>query len=154
VTHLRTIIFQENFIGWADGIKQGAFYFGLPGRALRAAQRGRTSARWRPTSVHRGARRQAYAVTGPELLSGEDLARVFSEAAGKPVKFVSPDNPTTAQVAARQRLAGVAGEGAPRALQPVRRQPGRGRLAHGEKLLGRPLPRLRDYVAINRAAFA
>jgi NAD(P)H dehydrogenase (quinone) len=38
-TQLRTIFFQDNFFGWADGIKQGGLYFGIREGSLAPIQR-------------------------------------------------------------------------------------------------------------------
>ena len=40
------------------------------------------------SSGHEG---KAYAITGPEPLSGQDFARAFADVTGKPVQYVSPD---------------------------------------------------------------
>jgi NAD(P)H dehydrogenase (quinone) len=152
-THLRTIFFQENLVGWADGIKQGAFYFGIrDGRfaALNVGDIGEIAANILSSSGHEG---KAYNITGPELLSGEDFARVFSDVTGKAVQFISPDEATT--------LGSLLGSGWPEwqakglvelfeifaSNQAVVVSP------DGERLLGRPLTGLRTYVEANKAAF-
>lgn len=152
-THLRTIFFQENMPGWADGIKQGAFYFGIrEGRfaPLNVGDIGEIAANILCSSGHEG---KAYAITGPELLSGQDFASVFTEVTGKPVQYISPDEATT--------LASLLGSGWPE-------WQARGMLelfdvfatnqaavisTDGERLLGRPLTKLRSYVQANKAAF-
>ncbi len=90
--------------------------------------------------MHRGARRQAYAVTGPELLSGEDLARVFSEAAGKPVKYVSPDNPTTLKSLLDSGWPEWQAKGLLELFNLFAANQAAVVSPDGEKLLGRPLP--------------
>lgn len=152
-THLRTIFFQENFVGWADGIKQGAFYFGIrDGRfaPLNVGDIGEIAANVLATSGHEG---KAYNITGPELLSGQDFAAVFATVTGKPVQHVSPDNATT--------LASLLGSGWPewqaKGLVELFNLFADNLAAvvspDGEKLLGRPLTPLATYVAANKAAF-
>ena len=152
-THLRTIFFQENLVGWAEGIKQGSFYFGIgEGRfaPLNVGDIGEIAANILTTDGHEN---KAYNVTGPELLSGEDFANVFSKATGKTVQYVSPDNATT--------LASLTGSGWPewqaKGLVELFNLFGDNLAAvvspDGEKLLGRPLTRLEQYMAANKAAF-
>lgn len=152
-THLRTIFFQENFLGWADGIKQGAFYFGIrEGRfaPLNVGDIGEVAANILASSGHEG---KAYNITGPELLSGADFARVFAAVTGKPVQYVSPDNATTLdsllgsgwpewQAKGLVELFNLFGDNLAAVVSP-----------DGEKLLGRPLTRLQSYIEANKAAF-
>jgi len=152
-THLRTIFFQENFLGWADGIKQGAFYFGIrDGRfaPLNVWDIGEIAANVLAGSGHEG---KAYVITGPELLTGEQFAAVFAEVTGKPVQYVSPDPATT--------LESLLGSGWPewqaKGLLELFEIFATNQAAlvspDGERLLGRPLTRLVDYVRANKAAF-
>jgi NAD(P)H dehydrogenase (quinone) len=152
-THLRTIFFQENMLGWADGIKQGAFYFGIrDGRfaPLNVGDIGEIAANILCTSGHEG---KAYVITGPELLSGEDFARVFSDVTGKAVQYVSPDEATT--------LGSLLGSGWPewqaKGMLELFEVFASNQAAvvspDGERLLGRPLTQLSSYVAANKAAF-
>lgn len=152
-THLRTIFFQENLPGWADGIKQGAFYFGIrEGRfaPLNVGDIGEIAANILCTSGHEG---KAYAITGPELLSGLDFASVFTDVTGKAVQYVSPDEATT--------LSSLLGSGWPewqaKGMLELFEVFASNQAAvvspDGERLLGRPLKRLRAYVEANKAAF-
>lgn len=152
-THLRTIFFQENFTGWADGIKQGALYFGVrDGRfaPLNVGDIGEIAANILCTSGHEG---KAYNVTGPELLSGKDMARVFADVTGKAVQYVSPDEATT--------LSSLLGSGWPewqaKGLLELFEVFASNQAAvvspDGERLLGRPLTPLRSYVNANKPAF-
>lgn len=152
-THLRTIFFQENFTGWADGIKQGAFYFGIrDGRfaALNVGDIGEIAANILCSEGHEG---KAYNITGPELHSGQDFAREFAEVTGKAVQYVSPDKATT--------LSSLLGSGWPewqaKGLVELFEVFASNQAAvvspDGEKLLGRPLTRLRSYIEANKAAF-
>lgn len=152
-THLRTIFFQENFVGWADGIKQGALYFGVgDGRfaPLNVGDIGEIAANILCTAGHDG---KAYNVTGPELLSGQDMAKVFADVTGKAVQYVSPDNATTLkslleagwpewQAKGLVELFNLFADNHAAVVSP-----------DGERLLGRRLTTLRSYVEANRAAF-
>lgn len=152
-THLRTIFFQENMPGWADGIKQGAFYFGIrEGRfaPLNVGDIGEIAANILCSDGHAG---KAYAITGPELLSGQDFARTFTDITGKPVQYVSPDEATTLgsllgagwpewQAKGMLELFDVFATNQAAVISP-----------DGERLLGRPLTTLRTYLDANKAAF-
>lgn len=152
-THLRTIFFQENFAGWADGIKQGALYFGIrDGRfaPLNVGDIGEIAANILCTGGHEG---KAYNVTGPELLSGKDIARIFADVTGKAVQYVSPDEATT--------LSSLLGSGWPewqaKGLLELFEVFASNQAAvvspDGEHLLGRPLTPLHSYVNANKSAF-
>lgn len=152
-THLRTIFFQENMLGWADGIKQGALYFGIrDGRfaPLNVGDIGEIAANILCTSGHEG---KAYAITGPELLSGEDFAGIFRDITGKTVAYVSPDESTT--------LGSLLGSGWPewqaKGMLELFEVFASNQAAvvspDGERLLGRPLTKLHTYVQANKAAF-
>lgn len=152
-THLRTVFFQENLPGWAEGIKQGAFYFGIrEGRfaPLNVGDIGEIAANILTSDGHEG---KAYAITGPELLSGQDFARTFTDITGKPVQYVSPDEATTLgsmlstgwpewQAKGMLELFEVFATNQAAVVSP-----------DGERLLGRPLTRLSSYVEANRLAF-
>lgn len=152
-THLRTIFFQENLLGWADGIKQGAFYFGIrEGRfaPLNVSDIGEIAANILCTNGHEG---KAYAITGPELLSGKDFAEIFSDVTRKNVQYVSPDEATT--------LSSLLGSGWPewqaKGMLELFEVFASNQAAvispDGERLLGRPLTQLRTYVESNKSAF-
>lgn len=152
-THLRTIFFQENLPGWADGIKQGAFYFGIrEGRfaPLNVGDIGEIAANILCSAGHEG---KAYAITGPELLSGQDFARTFTDITGKPVQYVSPDEATT--------LGSLLGAGWPewqaKGMLELFEVFATNQAAvvspDGERLLGRPLTTLRTYLGANKATF-
>jgi len=152
-THLRTIFFQENFAGWADGIKQGALYFGIrDGRfaPLNVSDIGEIAANILSTGGHEG---KAYNITGPELLSGKDVARVFADVTGKAVQYVSPDEATT--------LSSLLGSGWPewqaKGMLELFEVFASNQAAvvslDGERLLGHPLTQLRTYANTNKSAF-
>lgn len=152
-THLRTIFFQENFLGWAEGIKQGAFYFGIrDGRfaPLNVDDIGEIAANILATSGHEG---KAYVITGPELLGGEDFAAVFSEVIGKPVKYVSPDPATTLKSLLDSGWPEWQAKGLLELFEVFATNQAAVISPDGERLLGHPLTRLVDYVRANKAAF-
>ncbi len=152
-THLRTIFFQENFHGWADGIKQGALYLGVgEGKfaPLNIGNIGEIAANVICGEGHEG---QAYAITGPELLSGPDMAQIFSEVTGKQVDYVSPDETTVLnslldsgwpqwQAKGMLELFALFASNQAAMISP-----------DGEKLLGRPLTTLKEFAQSNKAAF-
>lgn len=152
-THLRTIFFQDNLIGWAGGIKQGALYLGIgEGQfaPLNVGDIGEIAANILTTEGHAG---KAYNITGPELLSGVDFARVFSDVTGKTVQYISPDNATTLnslldsgwpewQARGLVELFNLFAANLAAVVSP-----------DGETLLGRPLTRLQSYVEANQSAF-
>jgi uncharacterized protein YbjT (DUF2867 family) len=152
-THLRTIFFQDNFLGWADGIKQGAFYFGLrDGRfaPLNVGDIGEIAANILAGRGHEG---KAYVITGPELLTGDEFAAVFSEVTGKPVKYVSPDTDTTLKSLLDSGWPEWQAKGLVELFELFATNQAAMISPDGEKLLGRPLTRLADYVRANKAAF-
>jgi NAD(P)H dehydrogenase (quinone) len=152
-TYLRTIFFQDNFLGWTDGIKQGAFYFGIrEGRfaPLNVADIGEIAANILCSDGHEG---KAYNITAPELLCGEDFAAIFSGVTGRTVQYVSPDQATTLkslldsgwpewQAKGLVELFNLFADNLAAVVSP-----------DGEKLLGRPLTPLATYVAANKASF-
>ncbi len=152
-THLRTIFFQENFAGWADGIKQGALYFGIRDgqfAPLNIADIGEIAANILASEGHEG---QAYNITGPELLLGEAMAKAFSKSIDKPVEYVSLDEATT--------LASLLDSGWPewqaKGLLELFELFASNQAAvvspDGEKLLGRPLTTLDQHIESNRTLF-
>jgi uncharacterized protein YbjT (DUF2867 family) len=152
-THLRTIFFQDNFFGWADGVKQGGLYFGVrEGRfaPLNVSDIGEMAANVLTTSGHDNT---AYNITGPELLSGEEIAQVFTNVTGKTVAYVSPTVEQTLgsllstgwpewQAHGMLELFEVFATNQAAVISP-----------DGEKLLGRPLTRLSTFIAANKSAF-
>jgi uncharacterized protein YbjT (DUF2867 family) len=152
-THLRTIFFQENFHGWADGIKQGALYLGVgEGKfaPLNIANIGEIAANVICGNGHEG---KAYAITGPELLSGTDMAKIFTDVTGKQVDYVSPDENTVLnslldsgwpqwQAKGMLELFDLFASNQAAVISP-----------DGEQLLGRPLTTLKEFAQENRAAF-
>ncbi|ADI29245.1 SDR family oxidoreductase [Methylotenera versatilis] len=152
-THLRTIWFQENFLGWADGVKQGAFYFGVrEGQfaPLNVKDIGEIAANILTTSGHE---RKAYNVTGPELLSGQNIADTFSHITGRNVAYVSPDENTTLQSLLGAGWPEWQAKGALELFEVFASNQAAVVSPDGEALLGRPLTKLADYLESNKTAF-
>jgi len=152
-THLRTIFFQDNFFGWADGIKQGGLYFGIREGSLaplNVADIGEMAANILTTAGHDNT---AYNITGPELLTGEDMAKAFTEITGKEVSYVSP---TTEQTLASLLATGWPewqAKGMLELFEVFATNQAAVVSPDGEKLLGRPLTTLKSFIAKNKAAF-
>lgn len=152
-THLRAIFFQENFVGWADGIKQGAFYFGIrDGKfaPVNVADMGEIAANILCTGGHEG---KAYNITGPELLSGTDMAQVFSDVTSKPVVYVSPDEATTLSFLLDSGWPEWQAKGMLELFEVFASNQAVVVSPDGEQLLGRPLTRMQSYIDANQAAF-
>jgi len=152
-THLRTIWFQDNFFGWADGVKSGKLYFGIrDGKLapLNVQDIGEAAAVILTTEGHAN---KAYNLTGPELLSGSDIAAVFARVTGHSVDYVSPDEKTT--------YASLTGSGWPEwqakgvleLFEVFASNQAAVVTADGETLLGRPLTRFEDFITANKTAF-
>jgi len=90
--HLRTIWFQENLFGWLGAIKQGVLPLAtgegkFPWMNLADA----ADASFAILFKNDGSLdNKAFVITGPELLSGSDVAAILSKALGKEIKFISP----------------------------------------------------------------
>jgi NAD(P)H dehydrogenase (quinone) len=152
-THLRTIWFQENFLGWADGVKQGTFYFGVRDgqfAPLNVKDIGEIAANILTTSGHE---RKAYNVTGPELLSGQNIADTFSHITGRNVAYVSPDENATLQSLLNAGWPEWQAKGALELFEVFASNQAAVVSPDGEALLGRPLTKLADYLESNKAAF-
>lgn len=153
-THLRPINFMSNALGDAGSIKgQGAFYAPTgEGKTsiIDPADIGAVAVKALTEPGHEG---KAYALTGPEALSGAEQAAILSQALGREVKFV--DVPPEA---ARQ---GMAGSGMPApyvdALMDLLGNMKAGKTAvvtdTVQKLLGRKAGTFADWAKRNAAAF-
>ena len=152
-THLRPIFFQDNFFGWAEGIKQGALYL-MVGTGqyapLNISDIGEIAANVLTSEGHEG---QAYGITGPELLSGEDMAAVFSEVTGKQVDYVSPDRETTLNSLLESDWPEWQSHGMLELFDLFAANQAAVVSPDGEKLLGRPLTTLKQFVHANKEAF-
>lgn len=152
-THLRTIFFQDNFFGWADGIKQGGLYFGVRDGSfapLNVADIGEMAAKILTTSGHDN---KAYNVTGPTLLTGEDMAKVFTEVTGKEVAYVSPTQDQTLESLLSTGWPQWQAEGMLELFEVFATNQAAVVSPDGEQLLGRPLTTFKDFIAKNKAAF-
>ena len=152
-THLRTIFFQENFHGWADGIKQGGLYFGIPEgqfAPLNVADIGEMSANILTTDGHEG---KAYNVTGPELLSGQLMADIFTKVTGKAVAYVSPSTEDTLDFLLSTGWPEWQAKGMLELFEVFATNQAAMVSPDGEMLLGRPMTKMKDYIAANKAAF-
>ena len=152
-THLRTIFFQDNFFGWADGIKQGSLYFGVrDGRfaPLNIADIGEIAANILTTSGHDN---KAYNITGPELLSGEDMAAVFADVTGTDVSYVSPTEKQTLDSLLSTGWPKWQAKGMLELFELFASNQAAIVSPDGEALLGRPMTTLKTFVANNKTAF-
>jgi len=152
-THLRTIFFQENFFGWADGIKQGALYFGVrEGRfaPLNITDIGEMAANILTSKGHDN---KAYNVTGPELLSGAEMAAVFASVTGKEVAYVSPSPEQTLESLLSTGWPKWQAEGMLELFEVFATDQAAVVSPDGETLLGRPLTTLNSFITANKAAF-
>lgn len=86
-TFLRPTFFMQNLLGLAGMVKGGTIYQPCgDGRAgfVDTADIAAVAVEALTEPGHEGI---AYDITGPELLSYDDVARIFAEALGKPVKY-------------------------------------------------------------------
>ncbi|MFQ3191833.1 MAG: NAD(P)H dehydrogenase (quinone) [Paraglaciecola sp.] len=152
-THLRTIFFQDNFFGWADGVKQGGLYLGIRDGSfapLNVADIGEMAANILTTSGHE---HKAYNVTGPVLLSGEDMAQVFADITGKEVAYVSPTQEQTLDSLLSIGFPEWQAKGMLELFEVFATNQAAVVSPDGEQLLGRPLTELKGFLAENKAAF-
>lgn len=152
-THLRTIFFQDNFFGWADGIKQGGLYFGIRDGSfapLNVADIGEMAANILTTSGHDN---KAYNVTGPELLNGADMAAVFAQVTGKEVAHISPTEEQTLESLLSTGWPEWQAKGLLELFEVFASNQAAVVSPDGEKLLGRPLTTLKSFIAANKSAF-
>lgn len=88
-THLRPNGFMQNSFMFANTIRtQNAFYAPLGGARVSYVDARDVSMVAFATLTEDGHEAQAYEITGPEALSYSDMAREFSSALGKEVKYV------------------------------------------------------------------
>jgi NAD(P)H dehydrogenase (quinone) len=152
-THLRTIWFQENFLGWADGVKQGNFYFGVRDgqfAPLNVGDIGEIAANILTTNGHD---RKAYNITGPQLVSGQDIANSFSKVINKPVTYVSPSEDATLDSLLSTGWPEWQANGVLELFEVFASNQAAVVSPDGEVLLGRPLTTLDNFLEANKAAF-
>ena len=152
-THLRTIFFQDNLFGWAEGIKQGAFYLGTgEGKfaPVLVEDIGEIAANILTTDGHN---RQAYNITGPELLTGKEMADIFTEVLGHTVEHVSPDNQTTLDSLLSAGWPEWQSKGMVELFNSFAANHAAVVSPDGEKLLGYPMTTLKQMVTNNKSSF-
>lgn len=152
-THLRTIWFQENFLGWAEGVKQGAFYFGVREgefAPLNVKDIGEIAANILTTNGHN---KKAYNITGPELLSGQGIADIFSKITQRNIAYVSPDENTTLQSLLSAGWPEWQAKGVVELFEVFASNQAAVVSPDGEALLGRPLTKLAGYLEANKILF-
>jgi NAD(P)H dehydrogenase (quinone) len=152
-THLRTIWFQENFLGWAEGVKQGNFYFGVRDgqfAPLNVSDIGEIAANILTTNGHD---RKAYNITGPQLVSGQDIAKSFSNITSRPVTYVSPSEDATLDSLLSAGWPEWQAKGVLELFEVFASNQAAVVSPDGEALLGRPLTTLDAFLETNKAAF-
>jgi len=152
-THLRTIWFQENFLGWAEGVKNGKFYFGVRDgqfAPLNVQDIGEIAAKVLTTDGHAF---KAYNITGPELLTGHDIAALFTRISGHNVDYVSPDVSTSYESLLSSGWPEWQAKGVLELFEVFASNQAAVVTPDGEALLGRPLTKLGDFLQSNKAAF-
>jgi len=90
--HLRTIWFQENLFGWLGAIKQGIFPIATgEGKYAWMNLGDAADASFAILfKTDHSLDNKAFVITGPELLSGADVAAILSKSLGREIKFISP----------------------------------------------------------------
>lgn len=152
-THLRTIFFQDNLFGWAEGIKQGTLYLGTgEGKfaPLLVSDIGEIAANVLTSEGHNN---KAYNITGPELLTGSDIAANFSEVLGTEIAHISPDNNTTLNSLLDSGWPQWQAEGLVELFNLFADNQAAVVSSDGEALLGRPLTTVKEFIMKNKAAF-
>ena len=153
-TFVQPTYFMQNLLWQADTIaKDGVYYDDLGGPVawIDARDIADVAAEALTGSGHEG---KTYGLTGPEALTGEDIAAILSEVTGRTITCapLSVEDSKAAMIAA-----GMQEEVAAAMVELASIAP-KGYLAGIETtvsdVLGRPARRLRDFVAENRNAFA
>lgn len=152
-TFVQPTYFMQNLLWQADNIaKDGVYYDDLGGPVawIDARDIADVAAEALTGKGHAG---KGYGLTGPEALTGEDIARLLSEVTGRSITSapLSPDDAKAAMVAngmqdevaaAMVELASIAPKGYLGGIETT-----------VSDVLGRPARRFRDFVAENRDAF-
>jgi uncharacterized protein YbjT (DUF2867 family) len=91
-TFLRPTFFMQNWLGLAGMVKQGTIYQPAGDAKTAPVDIRDIAAVAVKTLTEGGHEGKVYEITGPELLSYDDIARILSEASGHPVKYqdISP----------------------------------------------------------------
>lgn len=153
-TFVQPTYFMQNLLWQAQGIAKTGVYrddLGGPVAWIDARDIADVAAEALTGSGHEG---KAYGLTGPEALTGEDIAAMLSEVTGRSITC-APLSPEEARAA---MMAGGMQEEVAAAMVELASLAPKGYLAHIETtvadVLGRPARRYRDFVAENRNAFA
>jgi uncharacterized protein YbjT (DUF2867 family) len=102
-TFLRPHFFMQNFLGYAPVIKtQNAFQMPMKGGKIPLVDTRDIASVAVEALTGAGHERKIYDITGPEALSGYDLAQKLSKALGRPISYedVPPDEAKKGMVAA------------------------------------------------------
>ncbi|WP_111733648.1 SDR family oxidoreductase [Roseovarius amoyensis] len=152
-TFVQPTYFMQNLLWQADSIvKNGVYYDDLGGPVswIDARDIADVAAEALTGADHAG---KAYGLTGPEALTGEDIAALLSEVTGRSITSapLAPEDAKAAMVAngmqdevaaAMVELASIAPKGYLGGIETT-----------VSDVLGRPARRFRDFVAENRDAF-
>ena len=152
-TFVQPTYFMQNLLWQADSIaKEGVYYDDLGGPVawIDARDIADVAAEALTGSGHEG---KGYGLTGPEALTGEDVAATLSEATGQSITAapLAPDDAKAAMMSGgmQEEVAGAMVELA--SIAP------KGYLGGIETtvsdVLGRPARRFKDFVAENKSAF-
>ncbi|GGE79783.1 MULTISPECIES: SDR family oxidoreductase [Pseudomonadota] len=152
-TFVQPTYFMQNLLWQAGNIaKDGVYYDGLGGPVawVDARDIADVAAEALTAPGHEG---KVYGLTGPEALTGEDIATVLSEETGRSVNCT----PLSAEDSKAAMIADEMQEEVAAAMVELASIAPKGYLAGIETtvndVLGRPARRFRDFVAENRAAF-
>ncbi|WP_370269418.1 SDR family oxidoreductase [Nioella sp.] len=152
-TFIQPTYFMQNLLWQADSIARDGVYYddlGGPVAWIDARDIADVAAEALTGAGHAG---KGYGLTGPEALTGEDIAAVLSEVTGRSITSapLAPEDAKAAMVAngmqdevaaAMVELASIAPKGYLGSIETT-----------VSDVLGRPARRLRDFVAENRDAF-
>ncbi|WP_026758458.1 SDR family oxidoreductase [Sediminimonas qiaohouensis] len=152
-TFIQPTYFMQNLLWQADSIARDGVYYddlGGPVAWIDARDIADVAAEALTCAGHVG---KGYGLTGPEALTGEDIAAVLSEVTGRSITSapLAPEDAKAAMVANRMQdevaaamveLASIAPKGYLGSIETT-----------VSDVLGRPALRLREFVAENRDAF-
>lgn len=151
--HLRTIWFQDNFLNWADDIKSGNFHFGIGNgkfAPLNTTDIGQIAANILTSDEHDN---MAYNITGPELLSGQDMADIFAEVTGQSITYISPSPEDTQLSLIEAGWPEWQAKGVVELFELFASNQAAVVTDDGTNILGRPLTTFQQFVELNKSAF-
>jgi uncharacterized protein YbjT (DUF2867 family) len=146
--------FDTNFLGSAGTIRQGQLYASAGDGAVAGIDPddvGAVAAHVLAAPGHEGA---SYDVTGPELLTHDQLARVFGEVLGHEVRYVDLPPGALADSLRGAGLPDWTADALEELNQLYRAHAAEVVTAEVEKATGRPPRSFRDWLVAHRAAFA